>query len=122
MKGAYVLLIRLDADREIGIGKLGRMRFRRGYYAYVGSALNGIEPRILRHLRSKKKMHWHIDYFLRRGKIVEIHCFSSGRREECRIAERIQERFSSVAGFGCSDCKCLGHLFYSPRLPDLRPG
>jgi Uri superfamily endonuclease len=120
MKGAYVLLIRLDSTQVIRIGKLGRMRFRRGYYAYVGSAMNGIESRILRHLSKGKKMHWHIDYLLRKGKIVEIHCFSSGSREECRIADKFLKRFPSIAGFGCSDCKCSSHLFYSPRLSDLR--
>ena len=121
MKGAYVLFIRLEWGQVIQIGKLGRLRFRRGYYAYVGSALNGIGPRILRHLCSNKKMHWHIDYLLRKGKIVEIHCFSSDKKEECRIAEKFQKRFPSVPGFGCSDCKCSSHLFYSTRLADLRP-
>jgi Uri superfamily endonuclease len=120
MKGAYVLLIRLERSQIIRIGKLGRLRFQRGYYAYVGSALNGVESRILRHLCRNKKTHWHIDYLLKKGKIVEIHCFSSGLREECRIAERFQKRFPSVTGFGCSDCKCPSHLFYSSRLSDLR--
>jgi len=120
MKGAYVLLIWLETDQIIRIGKLGRLRFRKGYYAYVGSAMSGIGPRILRHLSRDKKTHWHIDYLLKKGKIVEIHCFSSGRREECRIAEKFQEHFPSIPGFGCSDCKCSSHLFYSPRLSDLR--
>jgi Uri superfamily endonuclease len=120
MKGAYVLLIRLPASQVIRTGKLGRLRFQRGYYAYVGSALNGIESRILRHLRRNKKTHWHIDYLLKKGMIVEIHCIASGRREECRIAEKFQKRFTSVADFGCSDCKCPTHLFYSPKLSDLR--
>ena len=120
MKGAYVLFIRLDKNREIKIGKLGRLCFHRGYYAYVGSALNGIGPRILRHLSKDKKTHWHIDYLLKKGKIIEIHCFSSYKKEECRIAEKFQRRFPSVAGFGCSDCKCSSHLFYSSRLSDLR--
>jgi Uri superfamily endonuclease len=121
MKGAYVLLIRLDAGADIKIGKLGVLRFRRGYYAYVGSALNGIDSRILRHLRKEKKTHWHIDYFLKEAKVVEIHCFPSYKKEECRIAEKFQKRFRSVSGFGCGDCECPSHLFYSPRLSDLRP-
>jgi len=120
MKGAYVLFIRLDVGRNIQIGRLGRFCFTRGYYAYVGSAMNGIESRILRHLRSNKKTHWHIDYFLRKAKIIEVHCFSSDKMEECRIAQKFQKRFLSVEGFGCSDCKCSSHLFYSPRLSDLR--
>ena len=116
-----MLLIRLDVGHNIQAGKLGRLRFRRGYYAYTGSAMNGIESRILRHLRSNKKTHWHIDYLLKKGKIIEIHCFSYDKKEECRIAEKFQKRFPSVPGFGCSDCKCSSHLFYSTRLADLRP-
>jgi len=42
MKGSYILLIKLDEDKDIQIGKLGNISFKKGYYAYVGSALNGL--------------------------------------------------------------------------------
>ena len=122
MKGAYVLYIRLARSRDITIGKLGRLHFRKGYYAYVGSALNGIESRVLRHLRKEKKMHWHIDYLLQNAEILEVLCLRSDRREECSIAEKFGKIFICVPGFGCGGCKCQSHLFYSPRLPDLRAG
>lgn len=121
MKGAYILLIRLDAGREIRIGGLGVIRFKRGYYAYAGSAMGGIYHRIIRHLSDDKKMRWHIDYFLKEGKIVEVRCFPSDVKEECRIAAVYQRRFESIPGFGCGDCRCKSHLFYSARLSDLRP-
>jgi len=33
-------------------------------------------------------------------------------REECNIAEKLDERLFSIPGFGCSDCRCKSHLFY----------
>ena len=62
-KGVYVLIIHLSQERDIVVGKLGELSFKKGYYAYVGSALGGLEGRIKRHFRKEKKAHWHIDYF-----------------------------------------------------------
>jgi Uri superfamily endonuclease len=55
MKGTYILLIKLLKNQAIAIGKLGNLTFENGYYAYIGSALNGLENRIDRHLKSNKK-------------------------------------------------------------------
>jgi Uri superfamily endonuclease len=120
MKGAYVLFIELKTDREIYVGRLGRIRFRKGFYAYVGSALGGVEQRVLRHLRSCKKRYWHVDYLLSEGKIIAVLCLSSERKEECILAEKFRSKHSFVPGFGCSDCGCPSHLFYSPNLGDLK--
>ncbi len=72
MKGSYILIIQVKKDMKVKIGKLGILSFKRGYYAYVGSAMNGLEGRIRHHLRHNKKMHWHIDYFLSKAEIKEI--------------------------------------------------
>ena len=64
LKGTYCLLIHLKQDSKITIGKLGEKNFQKGYYIYVGSALNSLKTRIQRHLRKEKKIHWHIDYLL----------------------------------------------------------
>jgi len=52
MDGVYVLLIWVK-KRKIRIGKLGPLEFARGFYFYVGRALNGLEKRIKRHLEEK---------------------------------------------------------------------
>ena len=54
LRGIYVLVIKLPKSRAITIGKLGTLPFSYGYYAYVGSAFNGVEARITRHLRKEK--------------------------------------------------------------------
>ncbi|MEE8353903.1 MAG: GIY-YIG nuclease family protein [Dehalococcoidales bacterium] len=109
--GSYVLLIRLDQARMIAAGRRPRQRFPAGYYAYVGSALNGLRTRLERHLREDKRLHWHIDYLLREAQIVDIVTCRSQERTECAIAAALAERFDTVAGFGASDCRCRSHLF-----------
>ena len=64
VKGIYILLVRIKNDSNVMVGALGARKFRKGLYAYVGSAQNSLEKRIERHFRSKKKKHWHIDYLL----------------------------------------------------------
>lgn len=117
MKGVYVLLIELNKDLKIKIGKLGKIEFKKGYYAYVGSALNSLEKRIERHFRKNKRSFWHIDYFLEKAKIKEFVYAEINKRKECEIA-KLNLKF--IKGFGCSDCKCKSHLFYSKNYNYLK--
>lgn len=119
MKGSYVLIIKLDENKNIKVGSLGKVNFRRGYYLYVGSALNGLEKRIRRHLSKNKKMHWHIDYLLMEGDVVDVYIKIGNTKEECEIARRFSEKYPSIEGFGSSDCKCGSHLFFSDDKEDL---
>jgi Uri superfamily endonuclease len=112
MKGAYLLVMILPEDISVMVGRQGVLNFQKGCYAYVGSALNGLEQRILRHLRRQKKIHWHIDYLLPFTEIVEIFYKENTRREECRIAQGLNRNFVNIPGFGCSDCGCQSHLFF----------
>ena len=113
-KGGYVLLLRLKESNEIRIGRLGVIRFDSGYYAYIGSAMGGLRQRISRHLRDEKKRHWHIDYLLEKASVSNVIVCQSYNKIECSIAGEIAREFKVVTGFGSSDCKCGGHLYYSP--------
>ncbi|MCK4902633.1 MAG: GIY-YIG nuclease family protein, partial [Thermoplasmatales archaeon] len=84
MKGSYILLIELENDSKIQIGKLGDILFKKGFYVYIGSALNGLEQRINRHLRADKKLHWHIDYLLKSAKVDSVYYKENDQREECK--------------------------------------
>lgn len=110
----YCLIISLMHDSTIQIGKLGNLDFKKGYYVYVGSALNSIEGRIKRHLREEKKLFWHVDYILNssNSKIVEVLFENSDKKWECKIAGEISGQGIPINKFGCSDCKCNSHLFY----------
>ena len=95
------------------MGALGKIEFRKGTYAYVGSAQNGIEKRVARHLRREKRKFWHIDYLLAQEtvRIEKVLCKRAPRQEECRTAQALSELGSPVRGFGSSDCSCSSHLF-----------
>ncbi len=122
MRGVYILIIRISKATDIEVGAKGRTRFRKGLYAYVGSAQNNLEKRIIRHLQKHKKKFWHIDYLLNdiNSKIAKVFLKKANKKEECAIAEEMGEEFESVRGFGCSDCKCLSHLFYIKNLKHLQ--
>ena len=115
MKGSYVLLIKITNDQNIKIGKLGRIFFKKGFYAYVGSAMNSLDARIARHLRPEKKLHWHIDYLLKTAEINKIFYKETNEKIECYIANKFSGKLENIQGFGCSDCKCTSHLFYGKQ-------
>jgi Uri superfamily endonuclease len=112
MKGAYLLILELPMDTRILIGKQGVISFKKGFYGYVGSALNGLEQRIKRHLRSQKKLHWHIDYLLAHAQIKNVFIKESKSKEECELASVLKQPLQVIPGFGCSDCACHSHLFF----------
>ncbi len=122
--GSYVLLIEIAEPVQIYVGALGKLDFEKGIYVYVGSALNGLYPRILRHIRTNAnktaKFHWHIDYLLsaENVRLTRILTFISDKRLECRIAHGIANRAKPIPKFGSSDCKCAGHLY---KLRPLNP-
>jgi len=109
------LIVELEDDQVISIGMKGKIRFEKGNYVYVGSALNGLEQRIKRHKRSDKKMHWHIDYLLEHTNITDVFYRENIHKEECDIAITFDENLTPIKGFGCSDCKCESHLFYGSK-------
>ena len=113
VKGSYVLLIKLSEEQVITVGGLHDICFRGGYYAYVGSAMNGVKSRLSHHLRQNKKPHWHIDYLLQRASIVDIGSCQSENRVECKMARAFGSQFDSIPGFGSSDCHCQSHLFFA---------
>ena len=112
MKGSYLLILELPADTRILIGKLGEIPFQKGSYGYLGSAFNGLEHRIARHLRSEKKIHWHIDHLLTYATVKYVYIKESTKREECDLAYLFAQTFERIPRFGCSDCRCESHLFY----------
>jgi sugar fermentation stimulation protein A len=121
-RGAYILLLKLDRRKRIQVGKLGDCTFRRGYYLYVGSAMNNLSARIARHARLRKKLHWHIDYLRQEARYVAGLPIRSSKRLECVIAQALSERFvGGPSRFGSSDCRCGTHLFFSDSNPLEQP-
>jgi Uri superfamily endonuclease len=120
LKGTYVLLIELTQPADIVIGRKGRINFKAGYYAYVGSALNSLEKRVERHLCKEKKIHWHVDYLLEKAEVRHVIYAETDKKVECKIAGKLATTFEGIKDFGCSDCKCRSHLFYGKDLGVMR--
>ena len=113
MKGIYILVVKVKKRIDVKIGALGKINFEKGDYVYIGSAQNNLEKRIERHLRIKKKKHWHIDYFLGNKfvKVTKTFYKKVEKSEECKVADRLFKTEIPILNFGCSDCKCKSHLF-----------
>jgi Uri superfamily endonuclease len=83
-------------------------------YAYVGSAMNGLEARTRRHLEGRGRKRWHIDYLMELAEDKEALLFPSDVDIECDLAARLRSlpgASEPLAGFGSSDCHCRSHLF-----------
>ena len=95
-------------------------KFKKGWYVYIGSAMNSLVARIDRHLSDDKKMHWHIDYLLdnENSEIRDVIFNISDKMIECDLANNIAENGEGIAKFGCSDCSCNSHLIYFKRKKD----
>ncbi len=122
MKGIYILILKLNNDTVIRIGKLGKFRFKKGYYAYTGSALGpGGFKRVARHydVGSGKNLtrKWHIDYLLPCSDVVGCVLIPTDESIECNVACAVGEFCDGIPGFGCSDCSCPAHLFFSETDP-----
>lgn len=110
----YQLLIKLESEKNIQIGKLGKFLFPRGYYIYTGSAKKNFPQRIYRHIKKKKKYKWHIDYLLKAGKIIQIKKLIK-MQSECKIHKTTIELYNGkelINAFGSSDCNCRSHLIF----------
>jgi len=125
--GTYVFVILSKDWLRLRIGKLGIHDFPPGYYVYVGSALAGLHGRLKHHLKSEKRLHWHIDYLLQQqATIAQIWCALGEDRLECTWNEILAELPGAapiVPGFGSSDCRCYTHLTHfltTPSLGDFR--
>ena len=118
-KGTYCLVARLDRDEDICIGARPAIRFPRGFYCYVGSAMNNLEKRIERHLSPAKKFHWHIDFFLTRASVVNVLSVRSLERLECAVSRELADSAGPAVmpGFGSSDCSCRTHLHFFTKDP-----
>lgn len=121
-KGTYLLIVRLDRQTTLQVGKLGEFRFLRGWYAYAGSALGpgGLKARLARHRRAEKRLHWHIDYLLQRATLEATWQIADPRKLECAWAAAVQGlpgARTPVPGFGASDCPCATHLAFFAQRP-----
>jgi len=120
MIGLYLILAELTEAADIQVRSGRRFKLEKGFYGYVGSALSGLERRIARHLSTRKKLYWHIDYLLNSAVVRVVISAETSRKEECFTAHALSRRLPAIPGFGSSDCNCPSHLFFSRDLQSIK--
>jgi Uri superfamily endonuclease len=120
--GTYALVLASAAEREIEVGRIGRLQVVPGYYVYVGSALGpgGLAARVARHQAAEKTARWHIDYLRAAAELAAVWYTRDEYRQECRWAEvlsGLRDAAVPMRGFGASDCGCCSHLFFFEDWP-----
>ena len=112
-KGTYVLFLRFDKPVGTEVGSLGRIDLEAGTYCYVGSAMNGLDQRVSRHLSHEKNKRWHIDFLTTVCRDMSAYEHEGTDITECGLADHIRSigGMPMMKGFGCSDCGCQTHLF-----------
>ena len=118
-KGSYLLLLENPEEKVVKVGKLGELQFNKGWYVYVGSAMQALGARIKRHQQKRKKLRWHIDYIASTVmKVKKVFPIRKPEKQESRLAEELNEICdASVPHFGASDVSEDSHLFYFRDTP-----
>lgn len=110
--GDYLVILQVERDMDLSIGRKGTMHFPKGYYVYVGSAKKNLDQRIAHHRHVRKKMHWHMDYLRKETQWVGVIPIRTKADLEHSIAQAVAAIADwSIPGFGCTDCDCQSHLF-----------
>ena len=117
-KGIYTLILQLRGDIAKGVGKLGVLYLKSGFYTYTGSARGtGGFKRIDRHIDvlsgRNTTRRWHIDYLLPETVFRCAVISPTDQNLECAIAKGIGATCESIVGFGCTDCSCVSHLHFA---------
>ncbi len=121
-RGSYILILRVRKSMEIEVGKLGWLKFRDGFYLYVGSARKNLAQRIGRHGRLTKNLFWHVDYLRAKGELQAVLPIRTADDLECEIAQSLKKIADwEMPGFGSSDCECPSHLFGMQKDPFHSP-
>jgi sugar fermentation stimulation protein A len=111
-RGSYIVIVQLKRDRRLEVGGMGEIKFKKGYYCYVGSARANLSKRIERHRRLRKSLFWHIDYLRAEAEMRAAIPIRASEELECEIAAAMRKIAGwTVPGFGSSDCRCVSHLF-----------
>ena len=114
--GAYVLVIELTADLTLQNKRFAGITLAKGTYLYCGSANGpgGIAARVIRHCKTTKKPHWHVDELTSNGvgRVVSVLVMPGGCECDLRMAFTALPGINiPIAGFGSSDCLgCPAHL------------
>ena len=102
--GVYLFALELGPGRSVNVGSLGSVRFKKGWYVYVGSAKRGLSRRLARHMNNSrgKVLRWHIDFLRNAACAVRVFPIPTRLDLECRLARDVAAIAAEmVPRFGC---------------------
>ena len=126
MKGSYLLGLRVERPLTLSYGTK-RGRLKAGPYLYLGSALRGLGPRLLRHAQRlggpphpafhalkrafpeararKGALHWHVDYLLENAHVQLVAVWVFPGLDEAALYPQVLGWGGRpvLPGFGASD-------------------
>lgn len=121
--GTYALLLQLDVEGSIRIGRRQLLPLTPGWALYVGSAFGpgGMAGRLRHHRRLAARPYWHIDYLRRHAALEAVWYSYDPIHRECLWAETARALGGQAPPFrfGASDCRCGAHLSFFELRPAL---
>ena len=115
--GTYAVVLESPERTEVQVGRWRTLQIQPGYYIYIGSAFGpgGLRARLSRHFREQKNNHWHIDYLREAACPIGAWVCHDPEQFEHLWATQLGtlEGFVAINGFGCTDCACQSHLFFT---------
>jgi Uri superfamily endonuclease len=125
--GTYALVLNSPGEATVQIGRLGKIRLRRGWYVYVGSALaekTGVLRRVGRHADLMRPKQWNIDFAKPYLRLLEIWFTHDPARRECTWSAAVGGLPGAevhLKEFGGRDCRagCPAHFYYFAERPTL---
>jgi len=115
----YILIISIDDDSIVKVGSLGKIRFQRGYYIYIGSGGRSLFKRVSRHFKKYKVERWHIDYLTNIYRPIEAYRLLNCRDEYEASEYLLKEGLKYIPRFGSTDKRSKSHLFYIKDIDEL---
>ena len=112
MRKKYILIVEVKKELELAVGSLGKIRFKKGYYAYVGSGGVNVLKRIKRHFSRTKKIKWHIDYITNIFQPNIAYIAINDDVDEVTLSRLLEKQYKYIPYFGSSDTRDESHLFY----------
>jgi Uri superfamily endonuclease len=99
--GSYLVFLTLRRPETVQAAGRGWHLFP-GAFVYAGSARGALFPRIFRHLKSRKKIRWHLDHLTSREgvDIPLVLCTSRPEWTECRLVREIGALWPAARAVG----------------------
>lgn len=119
--GTYIIVFKVNDYINLIINKK-EFIINKGYIIYIGSAGNGLNNRLKRHLIKYKKLKWHIDYITINKQVEPSLIFYKEGQYGINIEDKLSNlfylKFKKLDNLGATDSK-MPHMYYSNNINEI---